>query len=246
MLHRHLLSGDIVALHEYRALYFAIPKVANSSMKALCADLIRANLKEDLVGELWSDKWKPRIFRNQEARRHLRRARILLASDQLGKYQAYWKFCLVRNPWDRLVSCWKQKVKDAAISSDAKPPSGVLLSLADHGLFRRGMSFEDFARAVSEIPDREANKHFRSQYTFVTDEQGRLVVDYVGRMELMDKELDYIFHTAGIDKQPVPHLLKTDRKPYDRYYTKATRDLVAKRFARDIDLFGYGFEPSSS
>jgi hypothetical protein len=239
------MSGDIVALHRYQALFFAIPKVANSSMKAICADLIRAQLDEHFVARYWSDRWKPGIFRRREARQYLRRTGILLSREELGNYDSYWKFGLVRNPWDRLVSCWRQKIDNAVISSNARRANRVAPSLAGYDAFHPGMSFHDFVCAVAEIPDEDANKHFRSQYTFVADEQGRLVVDYLGRMESLDAELDYIFHKAGIPKQPVPHLLKTEREPYDKYYSQATRDLVAKRFARDIDLFGYSFEAST-
>ena len=52
-------------------------------------------------------------------------------------------------------------------------------SLAYSDVFYAGMSFEGFVGTVSKIPDENANGHFRSQYTFVTDEGGQLVVDYV-------------------------------------------------------------------
>ncbi len=58
-----LVAGDIIAPREYRVLYFAIPKVANSSLKAICARLIRHRLDENFLNQFWSDTWRPRIFR---------------------------------------------------------------------------------------------------------------------------------------------------------------------------------------
>src|SRR5688500_13003952 len=106
----HLMSGDIIALHDYQVIYFAIPKVANSSMKALCADLVRARLDHEVLDAFWSDTWKPHIFRHPAARSYLMRIVILLSPAQLSQYKNYFRFCIVRSPWDRLVSCWKQKV----------------------------------------------------------------------------------------------------------------------------------------
>jgi hypothetical protein len=42
------------------------------------------------------------------------------------------------------------------------------------------MSFADFVAVVASIPDDDADSHFRSQYTFVTDEKGKIGVDFLG------------------------------------------------------------------
>jgi len=55
-------SGDIIALHGYNALYFAIPKVANSSMKAFCAEL----LKTEIDQIYYDPEWGPKPFRIPE------------------------------------------------------------------------------------------------------------------------------------------------------------------------------------
>ena len=240
MSQQQLISGDLIALHEYRSIYFAIPKVANSSMKAVCADLVRPRLNPRFVERFWSDRWKPRIFREPKARAYLKRKAVLLTSEQLAEYDSYWKFCLVRNPWDRLVSCWKQKVCNT--NSSRVDANRVAASLAGYDEFFPGMSFERFVHAVAEIPDEHANGHFRSQYTFVTDEQGNLVVDFVGRMEAIEMDMNHVFRTIGVSGHSVPHLLSSGKKPYAEYYNRETRELVAKRFACDISLFKYLFD----
>ena len=244
MSQQHLISGDLIALHDYRSVYFAIPKVANSSIKAVCADLIRTRLNPQFVEKFWSDRWKPRIFREKRARAYLKRKRVLITREELAECDTYWKFCLVRNPWDRIVSCWKQKVSDMNAMRGADSDC-VASSLAGQGVFYPGMSFQRFVHTVAEIPDEDANGHFRSQYTFVTDEDGKLVVDFVGRMEAIETDIDYVFRTIGVSGHAVPHLLASGGKPYVEYYDRETREVVAKRFARDISLFEYSFyEPA--
>ncbi len=224
-------AGDIVVLREYQALYFAIPKVANTSLKAVCAEWVRSKLDSEALARFWSDTWKPRLFRDGESRRYLRRKGILLPRSRVPEFESYWKFGFVRNPWDRLVSCWKQKIQ----------PEGVAPSLATHAGFEAGMRFSDFVDVVSQIPDCEANGHFRSQHKFLEDENGDLLVDFVGRLERLDEDFLHVCRRIGAPGTSLPHLLKSDRRAYQLYFNASGRRFVELRYARDIELFGYTF-----
>src|SRR5688572_31325643 len=67
-------------------------------------------------------------------------------------------FSFVRDPWDRLVSCCRDKIRgevDGYTSFTMRP--GVANCLARFDAFFAGMSFDDFVRAVAAIPDQEAD-----------------------------------------------------------------------------------------
>ena len=84
-------------------------------------------------------------------------------------------FAFVRNPWDRLMSCYRDKIRgevDGYTYCTIRP--GVANCLAQFDAFVPGMSFADFVVAVASIRDEDADGHFRSQHTFVTVE-GTLV-----------------------------------------------------------------------
>jgi hypothetical protein len=65
------------------------------------------------------------------------------------------------------------------------PTRSVAHCLARFDAFRAGMSFDEFVRAVAAIPDEEADDHFRSQQTFVTNACGTIAIDSVGWFETL-------------------------------------------------------------
>jgi hypothetical protein len=68
-------------------------------------------------------------------------------------------FVVTRNPLDRLVSCWSDRVNRATKGSHLMPES-----IQDQKYVG---DFAAFANAVCKIPDTKADQHFRSQYTFL-------------------------------------------------------------------------------
>jgi hypothetical protein len=229
-------GAQIIALHDYRAIYFPIPKVANSSLKAVCSDLLGNTVDKKFL----RPGWKPSAFRNKDSIRDLQKKGIIIGRYDLKYYSDYWKFAFVRNPWDRLVSCYKQKIREPGYTGKAFK-DGVAHSLLKHKVFRGGMSFSDFVGEVAKISDKRADKHFRSQHTFITDKSKSFIVDYIGRMEDIEEGFRFVCRKIGAPEVELPHLLKTDRKPYQEYYDDELKSTVHMRYATDIEMFGYVF-----
>ena len=78
--------GDIIVFDRYRAIYFAIPKVAKSSLKAISAELLKSEIDPSLL----DSKWGAKPFRDKESRRSLKEKRILIEQRDLGRYREYW------------------------------------------------------------------------------------------------------------------------------------------------------------
>lgn len=228
--------GDIIAFDRYRAIYFAIPKVANSSLKAISAELLKSEIDPSFL----DPKWGAKPFRDRESRRSLKEKRILIDRHNLEQYREYWKFCFVRNPWDRLVSCFTEKINRHSKSGldDRRRDARVFAGLDG---FSPGMSFEAFVLRVCEVPDSLADRHFMSQHLFVTDRKRRLLVDNVGRFETLDRDFAFALRQMGAGDFKIPHLLKSKRGDHRDYYTPRLKDLVAQRYGGDIGLFGYDF-----
>jgi hypothetical protein len=159
----------------------------------------------------------------------------------LNKYQDYFRFCIVRNPWDRVLSCYINKINPDKNYNDKWFKNGVALSLVNFKVFKGGMSFEDFIYALKDIPDNKADNHFRSQHMFIVDKNGNLLVNYIGRFEDITTAFEHICQKMGLSDIVFPHLLKSDHEKYRSYYNDRLIDIVSERYSTDIDMFGYDF-----
>jgi chondroitin 4-sulfotransferase 11 len=229
---------DIIALHPYRVLYFAVPKVANTSLKAAFSRLLATHLT-DVLGPEPDDKARRSLFR-----RHFRAIMYdrgyLLCKHDIGRYSGYDSFAFVRNPWDRLVSCYTNKLERVDLSNG---PQGrdTLESLSKAGYFREDMKFEEFASAVCDIPDENANRHYRSQHTFLSDPGGTLLPRQIYRFEHLAEHFTTLTQHHDLPYVELPHYKPGRRRDYREYYTQTLRDKVAERYRTDIELFGYKF-----
>lgn len=225
------LSGMVIDLPTLRAQYFAIPKVACSSIMSLLADV--------LVADFPDDEWKPELFQTHKWDHLYRRQEIVLSKRAaLSMTAPRWRFAFVRNPWDRLVSCYSEKIRDDGDSENFT--DGVSNVLLPFGLFKRGMTFESFATVAMSIPDQRAEPHWRSQYTFLVDRRGHLPLDFLGRFERLQSDIAAVSKAVGIPAE-LPHLLASDRRGYREYYSGKLRELVADRYSQDVATFGYTF-----
>ncbi len=70
-----------------------------------------------------------------------------------------------------------------------------------------------------------------------TNDFSQQLVPRIGRFENLEADFAEMFPTAP----PLGHETETVHGPYQEYYDDETRDLVAAKFAADIEIFGYTF-----
>lgn len=153
------------------------------------------------------------------------------------KFNSYFKYTFVRNPWSRVVSCYRDKILNA------HPQHKVHIIKQYEGLYPN-MPFSDFVDwlCASEGKDDNADRHWISQYKLISDSKGKLLCDFIGKYENLEKDTAKIMEKLQL---PYSNLPKTNAKPteksYQKYYNLRTKKLIEKRYKIDIELFGYDF-----
>jgi chondroitin 4-sulfotransferase 11 len=218
---------NCILLERHDAVFVEIPKVACTSIKTILAGLVGLSL-EEFGGNPHDLPWPM--------------ARPVPGAGPL--FPGRFAFAFVRNPWERLVSCYRDKIGgevDGFTFFTVRP--GVADCLERFDAFFGGMSFEEFVGAVASIDDADADTHFRSQHCFVTSDDGRLAVDFVGRYERLADDFREVQERVGLPAVELPRLQAARQsRPYASFYTDETRRIVAERYGRDIEMFGYSFD----
>ncbi|AFT68011.1 sulfotransferase family protein [Cycloclasticus sp. P1] len=144
------------------------------------------------------------------------------------KYKDYYKFAFIRNPYDRLVSCWLNKVyrrKDNRFK-------------ASDEIWPAMQTFSGFIDFVETLDLDTCDDHIRSQSSLIDLSS----IDFIGRMESFEEDLDEVFKLIGVNHQTltIKNVTKS-RKDYQAYYTDTDIERVFQLYKKDIRLFGYDF-----
>jgi hypothetical protein len=142
-------------------------------------------------------------------------------------YQGYFKFAFVRNPWDRLVSCWHSKVV-----------GGNYFNFSREQLSKM-REFSNFVDFVSDLNTENCDSHLRLQCRLIDLNQ----IDYLGRIESIDQDLFAIFRIVGIPWMDLERKnVSYGRNPYWYYYDNDLVEKVYRIYRRDIQIFGYNYQ----
>jgi hypothetical protein len=146
----------------------------------------------------------------------------------------YFKFTVVRNPWDRLVSAFLF-LKHGGMNVEDKTWAQEHLS--------RYEDFDTFVRVGISQAHIRARTHFRPQCDFICLRRGEPSVDFIGYYENLEADFSHICQRLNASPQ-LPKLNESQfqKERYQNYYTEETRRKVADVYADDIRVLGYSFD----
>ncbi len=125
------------------------------------------------------------------------------------EFKEYFKFTVVRNPWDWLVSRY-------------------FWSRYHQRLF--DYTFEEFIDNVYRGESLNKNQPWleealNSQVSRISIE-GKISVDFIIKFENLQKDFDKVCEIAKITKRKLPHKFKTKHNHYSDYYTPKLKGLL--------------------
>ena len=208
--------------HNKKFLFIAIPKTGSTSIKR------RFNILKDPPPE----------------QNHINLEEVL---DLKPETKNYFKFCFVRNPYDRLVSAYY----------DLKSSPGHLQWSYPI------LKYKNFSEFVVNLNTSPCKKfvHLLPQNHFIKTESSNHSIDFVGRFENLENDFKKVERKLNIAHRPLPHkrkmkdqikkkfdlkkilsklnFFKTKLPHYMSEYTLETKDICYQIYKKDFEKFGY-------
>lgn len=146
-------------------------------------------------------------------------------------FRNYFKFCCVRNPWDRVYSAFRYLKAGGWDESDRVWAESNLAEYDEFGPFVK--------QWLTPVNIR-THLHFHPQYHFICDAKGAILVDDLIYFETLNDDFTRIAKRLHIDAELGHHNANPGINYIDAYDSEL-RNIVADIYARDIELLGYDF-----
>lgn len=205
------LNARYLVSDRYRFVYFRIFKAGSSSIYEILKAIPGADCYDIMAS-----------------------AREFASLDE--RFGDFFKFTIVRNPYDRAVSCYRNKIAAAR--------TFVLLhNIARTQGLRPGVTFDHYCRwlASPSGADAFADIHMVSQHRLVY-RGDHCRCDFVGRLERIGDSLAEVATAIGVPGLRIEHVNRSEDSAggdASAELTVEAKSFLAERYAEDFRIFGY-------
>ncbi len=190
--------------HKYQTIFIHVPKVAGTS----------------ILTSLMGDK----VNRDHLTYREFKQSNSFL-------YDKYFKFCFVRNPYDRIVSVYEY-LKSGGNQASDKYFQEIINNHYD--------TFESFVLEYLNAERIHEHVLFKPQYLFIYNEQGDSEVDFCGRYEKLEDDAYFVFKKLGVESSlPLKNRTLKNSDIADYYKNKSVKEKVGSLYHKDFEIFSY-------
>jgi hypothetical protein len=220
--------------HEYKCIFIHIPKTAGTSIEHRLGHFQK--LERGVQDHRTIREIEPlstfefmRMFLTQPlmpsrktfVKQHIKNKLFRNRSVSPQQYNSYFKFTFVRNPWGRVFSWYKNVIRD----DFHRKTKGVSDTC----------SFEEF---ISNHMNQWA---LRPQLFWIVENNGKIPLDFIGRFERLEIDFSHVCDILGIRDKTLPKMLVGDGQHYTKFYDDEMKEIVANKYAEEIDLFKFRF-----
>lgn len=205
----------MIVSHKHRFIYFAVPRTATHS--------VRLALQPHLGPDDWQQEHLvtrsvlPIAELAQAGHGHIgvRALRPHLADDT---WLQYFKFAVVRHPYDRFVSVCAFLNRDNA--EFGRDPAGWMSAALHRPRFQQRLLV-------------------RPQVDMLVDETGSVAVDFLGRYEHLPASVHTVATKLGFDRLALTHENQAPRPSVNQALSHSLKRALDEYYRRDFELLGY-------
>ena len=209
----------MIISHKHQFIFIKTRKTAGTSIEIALAPYCS---EMDVLTPIYAGDTKKYHYQARNHQGFINHSSAISVKENVPEncWSQYFKFTVERNPWDKMVSMyWWLKHKESLT-----------------------LSFDEFCRVSFQTRRGFIPPSDYQNYTI----DDHLVVDYVCRYENLETDFKYVCQQIGIpDDVVLPRAkseYRTDPRPYQEYYNKVSRAMVAAHFQKEIELYHYEFE----
>lgn len=201
--------------HKHKFITIDIPKTGTTSVNCSLIPLLG---NDDIFSFPPKEQYNLKYVANSISDLH-RHAHYEEVITKFPECNQYFTFCFFRNPWERIISFHKWL-------NGGETKKGFIKY--------KGLPLKDLI--ISEIDA------LKPQVNWIKNNLNSSKRVSVFKFENLQQDFNKICDKIGIPQQRLPHKNATKHKRYTEYYDDETREIVAQKYAKDIEMFKYKFE----
>ena len=119
------------------------------------------------------------------------------------KWNSYYKFCFIRNPYDKIISAWNH-------------------------VNRFNIPFDNYLNLTNTCNDVEYMHMFMPQVRNIINEKGKININYIGKFENLENDFQIILKNIGIKKIIHDVKKKLNKREHMNFYEYYNQDILNK------------------
>lgn len=231
----------MIISHTHKFIFIKSEKTAGTSIEAILStfcggDDVVVPINDFRHNRTESGEFIHRAMNADEEYRQIGQhvdAETIRRKESADVWNRYFKFSIVRNPWDRTLSdfYWKRR-QDPALQPRKR------------FYHRLGVPFDEIGHLQKPLTDfLNSEDYVNNDRFYVIDDE--LCVDFVIRYEHLEEDLLELGARLELPPIELPRLktgFRQKKHHYSEYFNDSNRQRVAAKHRNDIRFFGYSFE----